>query len=740
MRFLLVVGMAILCHQFSGQSILEGADSSGYVIPVHGNEVISEDDIKDLITIENQFELSNYQLNRNVSMSGFFESTYFYGIPQGMNSSIGMGGGLITNGNFSIDLGKTPLKFEFRYLEPALAPGTDNFFRLSFDSEKYKENMKLQKDLKLKVNEGIVDSLRSERVNSIKKLIAIDNEALQQPLGIDKDSIIISKPDLSTGFNGIPSLERPNATIDLNVRNQVESHMQDSVEFESLQLGNNSTTLDSIGNRADSLRMSIVKYEHELNIREKYRKQVTSGSVNGIVKGRASKFEDIASRIDKLQVGQINPSFRNLIVAGLPMNGFLLKYVSKEKKEYHFIHGQLIAINPIYSTTQIKFLNGFIQDFVPTSRNIGDRISALSFSIVKNDFLDISFTGLFAEDRYSNTAVPNSGDVNSRNGAYGILLRKRTLRHGEFVLEIAQSSFINSSMSAENTNGERTLSGGCGRFEWSLNTKDNKFKLKAQSKLTTPQFLSLANPFLRGDQWRSDMHTQIKISKKIQVEAGLGQISSNLINNKYGVISNFIYKTGFTLRPSKQLLSKIIFNYSEISKRFEMFNGPKEVQTRIAQVLLSSSYNKRVKNNYYNYNISINYFRSINDTLSDFLLDNRLFWDAEIEKLGLISAEIGVINSRLDNELEKYSLFGASLSKVVGDKLNLLVGSRLTSHKLNQWNVGWKLELVKRFRRNVSFSMSAERIVLDGFIDSEMKKVYSEFPYRFTSTIKLTLK
>lgn len=734
MRLLLTVLMACYCSIFFGQQDLEMRDSTDYVKVLNAQSPIEKEELKELIEFDKSISKEMLNLNANISFSGSLTVGYDYGFPLQLNESIGLNAGYYISGNNSLQFSGIPIVINYAYRQNAVNPGLENFFRVDFDSEKFKQQQEDLKKKKIEFNQDILDSLRVERVSNLKSLYALqlnpDSLAIDD-LGLPKnvnltDYLNVGASDFQDKFQ-LPGIDGKRS-LSLN----------DSIGTKFI--GANSDTLNIESNRNLALRDSIafineelVQVETSMLKQSRYQSYLNDTSFTNGKSGFAQGLSTHLTRFERLQIGQVVPSFTNVVLAGFPMNGVGFKYVSKTKRETHFVHGQLINVNPINDNARSIFVRSFFSDMIPSSQNIGDRITAFKRDLIKNDEIEMAVTGLFGLDKFSNENKPYGVAILSRNAVYGLYIKRSTRKFGVFQLEFGQSTTIDVNSNSEDERGaNRAIRGEVLAFSWEMNNPKKGLILKNGFRLTTPNYHSLGNAFLRGNQIRNDFSLSKKVSKMIHLNLGSTYLLSNVFTPQLGLSELILKRIGLQIRPTKHLALR--GNYTYAINRVKLSNL--DFKGNSWNLMLSANYTKRRKETFYSSLLTMNVFRIQSDSLNEGLTEVRELFEVQLPNSKIITAELTALFSSSNEVNENAIIAGTGMKSPIGKRTIINVNGRAIFSANYKVNFGYGLSIEKKLSESISFILGAEKVIIDFFITEDLEKLYHEFPYRFSATYK----
>jgi hypothetical protein len=662
--------------------------------------------------LDTLFKVPRMKFETHIDVNSYF----IYGIPENMvtDSSHKFNSGV--QGIAQSEIFQMPLKCTWSYGSPTANPQTQNYFKVEFDKPALQARNAAISDFKKKIADQLIEEYEEERVRTKERLLG----QLKIPIKPNLlDDTLSWKPYTMTQnlLMDTMNIERPrfsrSGNLDLAEFQPELEYSKDSIADEFL-----AKSMDSLSKRLDGIEQLLSKLKEIKNLR-------TS-------KDMASKFPQTKSShflesIGAFQLGQTNPNFSAIAIARIPVNGIYFQ-LTNETKELSILHGQVCLTIPLSNDQKSKLFNQFAQDVIPTNKNIGDRVSAFSYAIskTKNSQHNLCFSygldKIYTNDSINKRFTTGNNVVLEFNGFW-----KRENSRLEYY--IAQSGYSPARIAGE----ESTLFKSSYSNSWSgglkniLKIKLLRSKVKLDAKYVGLDFVSLANPFLRGDQlkFNASMNSQItpKLNSTIVLARNYTGLQNRTVNSKSNVLC-------------------VIMNYT-ISNNW------------ISNISVSKNdveywYNERKGwNANTNFNVNVSHSRNNGKlyVLSNFSSSCSTFNSDTISSSYFQSGYQLTLNQGKRNEFQHSSDFYSVSGSVDGWNGWNLVNSETVKLQFKKTSVqvtaksifseshlrmGGSLGLKENFTQTFGLSVNAETVILEDFILPEYKVMASKQPFRIS--------
>lgn len=629
-------------------------------------------------------------------------------------------GNFKTDGDFQIQLKSLPFQGSFYYSSLGTISGLNNHFTIRFDAQAYKQQL-LDK---LKLNEldrlKSLDSLskaKQELKTNLDYLYLVKDKKVKLPI----DSSKYTFPDLPSLDYNLTTPEIDTPTVDLPVFNEYQ--YLDSV---SGVISNVEGQIEKIDSRTKKLeryqsmsRDSLIQEELD-KVKTPFMKKV-----NGIIGG-----------IDRFDVGLTYPNYSEFLIARIPVRGVNIEY-QKKKLFFAFTHGK--TVNNIFYT------NNVIQNNLNAARNLynffdfkniqnGRRVTAMKIGLGEKKGNHMHIGALYGLGKVSYQDTSLIVDV-EKNLAIeldgGVKIKKRhylSINYGRTAVQVNSINFEE----------ESTLFNRLIDFRERTNALLGRYKLKSKTtefavtlRWVDPYFRSFGVGFLRSDNIRYEVKYKQKLGKKFGLNTYFRRENDNLLglySYKNVLLS---YGVGINYRPTKHWMLKadvrpIALDANNVVDSLTVFNN---------NLILNGvvNYNNRVNDTYLNLTGVYSYYQLSLDEI------DQVYQNVNVN----FTLENGHIsNSLILNHYQTTDTTSVPLASLLQNDFSykfkklqvtaMLKGS--LSHD-SHFDPGYGGKMMYAIHKNVSLSLSGEKLVVGDFYNSIYNQSLLNYPYRFSSSL-----
>jgi hypothetical protein len=284
----------------------------------------------------------DFQIPSNFKLKGTIFSSYNFGPPSNLNALVlpnnSINGGL----DLAFQPFAIPIKLTARYNQYAVIPQVENYVRISFDREFYREYLNDLINSKKEILDQAKQNLLDEKAD-------LDSElAYQYYNATSIKEVQVLQTDLTYEGNleDIAQFDDALPSTNFSTNYLTEATHNDSWSSAS-ELNQTPDTLDSYNSDAELAEVNSKIQELE-NKRGDLSSKVSSLEKFQAAFAAVQGFKDIDSAkdwrkflkyLDAFELGQTNPSYTVFILAKQPINGLNIKTEIKGRR-YWFTHGQ----------------------------------------------------------------------------------------------------------------------------------------------------------------------------------------------------------------------------------------------------------------------------------------------------------------------------------------------------------------------------------------------------------------
>lgn len=488
----------------------------------------------------------------------------------------------VTEGEIATSLLNIPIDVSYFYTTQKNLIGLSNYFRISYNADRYKDKLSGQLIKNLEVYNNQLGDLSKQRQQLMQKMAYTDylssvspNKWPNQDLMATPDSINTVKPNKDT----IDQISVSNYSNPSSIPNVDQSLIKDSIYYIRSR---DSITQKDICNKVktDSVRELYDLYRLRYDSVNVAMKEV-QGKVDNIETIRNSdysayfgkipyfnKVQNVLTGLKKFDVGLCYPNYSSFLINNVPLRGINIEY-EKSNKYFAFSYGTTVS-TLLYDNKNIE---GFLQNvrnsynyFDFNNLSAGRKIIAANLGIgVREDnhlFVGIligkgqtsyynSISENFAfKSKESNVVLEVDGRYKINNKLiFDLALGKSSIRHEDLSYDVLQNSL------REIFSQHRS---------YALNTKLTTGINRTKTNITLtfrwidPFFRSFGVGFLRSDNIRYEVKLDQSVTKKIKYTVFFRHEEDNLLqlmnykNTFYSINNSLTYKIrrGLTFRGS----------------------------------------------------------------------------------------------------------------------------------------------------------------------------------------------
>ncbi len=649
-------------------------------------------------------------------------------------------------GNIAVNLLSLPFNVSGYYNELGNLNGTNNYFRFSFDANKYKESLVKKATYNLKAKESELLDLQKEKQALTQKLLYYQN--LEQ-INKSKNDINVKnifgnnstvqkinaslpvKDSLTKGLNiensdslgtkKIVSNKELNKDT-LNVKSFKVNEISKSAELDSLK--STQVNVKDLSKSYDSneAKLMISEYSEKLKDLNKKIDEVETGikflknpDVPVKLKSKSGNFLDpFFKGISKFEIGTSYPSYSTFLINGVGVSGINLEgeindiYVG-------FTYG-LSQDTRYYNNSNQYFLQKFANFFDYNNLSYGKRLTSFKIGYGKKEESHIHFGFLYgygAEILYGFNSIEINQNRTEKNYVFEIDAKWVIDKNNNLDM-VYGKSYISSQDSLNNKGLAGLFDFGTrsNALQLKYHTQFNvtKTKLALSCKLLDPLFRSYGVSSFKSDIFSYEIKADQTITKRIKTSIFYRSMEDNLLN--LGLSKTRYQSLGSTTSLKLNKFVSIKGTYNPIFQKIKIegmsnliFNSYLANGVLNINIVKSTcSILNNVVLNYYNFydGLKTNDFKSalLNNVITLGKIKNE--FSAEWNK---ISSD--TLNS--DNLIVKND-FGFQINKI-----NIVAGLKWGNTKEFKNQIGFKLKLCFPIYKNLLFELQGEKFLYGEF-------------------------
>ncbi len=658
---------------------------------------------------------------------------YHYGFIQGYTFDESFPDQLfLTQGNAGLKLFNLPFQVEYRYATMKVPYGLNNYFRVKFDLEKYKQDLEKKKEKITKIRKINTDSLLLKKQDLAKKL-SYRQFKLSELIVLNKDSLKGIIPD-STILDKYLNLELSDSlkipdTVNYDWR---KNKLTDSVLDLAKQYNEYRNKLDKIDLALDSLNKINASFD-----------KIDSLKLNprGILNDKLSKYKKPNFIPNNFELGTCFPNNSYLMYGTLPVNGVFTDFEYKGVYT-SILYGEVIN-NFLFASTfferQLLSTKNVTNYFDFSNTNHGRKVMAIKIGKGKfnENHIHLGFLYGLGLKNYGDTTIVTDVNLQPKESNAVIEITSRyTIKKHQLEFALAKSMLeehrSGNLFSSLTDFGSFTLAG---LASYTTTFFKEKTKLKILVKHLQPYYRSFGMGFTNGDFLRLNVRLDQKITKKISV----GAFVKNDIDNLYNLVSftNNILNYGFTsgIRIGRSL--NIRATYNPIIQRIaDTENG---IDRRFNNYLYygSISYNKRINKVNFQSVMSYNYFEINDITGTQNAFQNLVWSNSLMAKKLTVTLTSNYFSTNIIDSLDKNNFMNSLNINFPLKKVTVKVGIKHFSNLAGTSDYGALLGCSIPINKLFSINLEAQKFVIGDYFLSNSFSLPSKVPYYFSGAISL---
>ncbi|HYG51077.1 MAG TPA: hypothetical protein VD905_09250, partial [Flavobacteriales bacterium] len=490
---------------------------------------------------------STKKIPKEIIYNANLNAGYHYGFIQGYTFDESFPDQLfLTEGSAGIKLFKIPFQVEYRYATMRVPYGLNNYFRVKFDLEKYKQDLEKKKQQVTKLRKFNTDSLLLAKQDLTKKLLYRQHK-LNELIHLNKDSLYGMIPDtgmlgqytnLTLPANGIP----PELTLpDTLHYNWKQNKLADSLLQLANQYNQYAGKLAEVKHALDSLNKLNASFNKLDSLRNLPQNRFNS---------ELNKYNKPALVPNTFELGTCFPNNSYLMYGTLPVNGVFTDFEYKGLYA-SVLYGEVIN-NFLFASTfferQLLSTQNVTNFFDFGNTNRGRKVTAIKIGKGRfsENHIHLGFLMGLGLKNYGDTTLINDVNLQPRESNAVIELTSRyTIRRHQFEFALAKSV-------VEDQHSGKLFSGLAnfdnytlaGLASYSTSFFKERTRIKLLVKHLQPYYRSFGMGFTNGDYLRMNARVDQKLGKKVTV----GAFVKNDIDNLYNLVpfTNNILNYGVT--------------------------------------------------------------------------------------------------------------------------------------------------------------------------------------------------
>ena len=479
-----------------------------------------------------------------------------------------------TEGRLGLDLFNIPLDVTFFYSTQKNLIGLNNYFRISYNSDRYKDKLSNKLTGNLDSYKNQLGDLNSQKQQLMQKMAYTDYLSSISP---DKWPIDTSmnKPNLTA--TKLPELKVDTSKTAFNYNKPDSLQIKKYVSTDTLKNNQYYSKADSIAqkaiyykNKSDSVMKLYDTYKSKYDLLNDSAKK-TQAKINELEtltnSGYApylsklpyfNKIQNFLSGIKKFDLGLCYPNYSTFLANNIPVRGINIEY-QKNNRFFGFTYGTTVS-TLLYNT---KNIDGFLQNvrnsynyFDVNNLTAGRKILSVKFGVgtKENNHIFVGFLlGKGLNSYLSSTSTDIASKPKESNLVIESDIRQKLLKNTYLDIALGKSSLQESDLSTEviRTAAKEIFSNFRSyAFLVKLTTKIpvTKSSLTFSVRWVDPFFKSFGIGFIRSDNMRYEAKLDQPLGKVLKYTGMFRYEEDNLLkllnykNTFYSINNTISYK------------------------------------------------------------------------------------------------------------------------------------------------------------------------------------------------------
>lgn len=638
-------------------------------------------------------------------------------------------GGFKSEGRLSLSVLNLPIEVTYRYTTVKGGVGINNYFRVSYDVSRYKNEL----DQKMVVREQL-RKIKLDQLQMSKQEMAMKMEYANLLANLKLPEFNL--PDITP--EALHKLDLPGNPVDstevisyLNSKNEY-LHKKDSVlkvisEYKARYL-EYKARYDSLTNSMELVSSGLEKLKN-INAKDKIKTD-----------SYTSKVETFFSGIRKFEIGLCNPSYSLFLVSNAPLKGINFEY---EKAEHFFAVTYGTTVNNLFynpNTLQGKLLEvrNFYNFFDFNNLSLGRKVLAIKGGLGQKEGSHFFVGVLLGKGKmdYLTVTDPKYGKKESNvvlelDGKYKfseqlsaeMIVGKSSLQSEDLSIEQLKSSF-REIFSPFRSNALQA------RVNYDI--QKTKTKLQVTGRLIDPYFKSFGVTFLRSDNIRYEVKADQQLTRNIKYGFAYRREEDNLLHlinfkNTFTTIQNSL-----SIRLKKGISIKL--NYAPLLRM--MKNGDMVVTDRNAISTAIVSYVPKMKTIQVSYNLLYSKYRVSSDS-GNIHFDNVTYTHQfQFENGFKTGMNVSWFENTLKDTLNNNTYLGVvDLGYTTKSQNSFTIGGKIAYRHGIATEAGFLAKATLKLYKTLFWETEAEKILAGDYYSSLVDAKVRRFPYYLSSKL-----
>lgn len=709
---------------------------------------------KDSLIAQNKMKLKSFEPKvfikkqlQGIKPHGTISAGYDYGVLPFVAGNNYPSGGFRTEGQISFLVLNIPLELTYYYTNIKNTIGLTNYFRVSYDASRYKDQLEDKLNVKNKLKTEQFEKLQLEQQGIMKNIEYLDflnqNPNYKFPVNDSLKNKYVSNYNKYIPKDSLYDFSNPSIK---HTAVDTSKILNQYLKTDSLK--NNNEYLrkkDSISNELNTYKAEYVKITTEINKVKTEIDQIKNIQKNptSYTNPYFSKVQNVLSGLQKFEIGLCHPTYSTFLVDNIPLQGINVEY-AKNTNFLAFTYGTTInnlLFNPNTIQGTMQGARNLYNYFDFGNLSSGRKVLSLKGGVGAKEDSHIYVGFLLGKGRSDYLLNDNSSTSYTKESNVVLELDAKYKFSDKLNVDVAlgKSSVKEEDMSMEQIKksvNEILSNYRSYAFLARVNTsiKKTKTKLTFTTRWLDPYFKSFGIGFIRSDNFRYEIKAEQQITSKIKYTIAYRKEEDNLLKlynykNTLQSINNTL-----NLKLNRQLNIRLI--YTPLFRELKTPSMIIKDRNTISTVILS--YTPRPRKVISQFNLLYSKYIISGDS-SNINFENFTYTHQFIFKKGLkTDLNVSWFRNNLKDTLGNDTYLAVlGIGYVAQNKNSVTIGGKMAYKNKIAPQYGFVAKVNVKLYKGLLWEAQVEKIIIGDYYNSFMVEKIKQFPYYCSTRLVL---
>jgi hypothetical protein len=726
--------------------------------------------LKDTISLLKKAEMA---LKLNTYLKGQMSLGYDYGVIPFLINSRTPKGLFVTEGHLNFNAFFIPLNAHFYYTDAKNISGLNNYFRISFDAQQFRQQLKDKATGKTKVLNQLISKWQGQ------KQVLLEHEQMlkasftePQKFSLHKDSLNlknISKLTNVSSFNGIP-LDLPHPTLDSLKKKYIQQIYDlknvtrtDSIErliyqkeqqlsaIKNLSLLKTNDLNDSLDlsnlNDPSNIANQINELDHKMaEARTKLNALKNPEMAIQQLGSKRSGMMQLLSHIQKFEIGLCYPNYSQFLINGTPLKGINIEWQNKQffgAISYGKTLNNLFVSNDVLQYN-LNATSNLLNYFNFNQLNGGRRIIAMKGGFGQKEKSHLFIGLLYGKGLVSYQTISSENENSPKEHNYVVEIDAR-IKEKQHALDFnyAKSylsqvgSTVTDVINPINAILNTDLRSHAALIKHTFSISKTNTQISSMIRWVDPNFKSFGVGFIRSDNMRYEIKLDQTMGSKLKFSVLYKYEQDNLL--KLYISQNTLQTLGIhaNWKITKRMTARL--GYTPVLHTIRSFENIANTYNNNYVTTAYINYTPKLKWINSTFSLGYNTFK-LNSSLHQ---NTRYFSNLCVSNISsyentfsnAINFNIFKGNS-IDSSGTGSSLITDDITYLFKDKVSMTLGFKMARlYNEKHFSSGYKAKMMINLNSIFSIEASAEKLVIGEFYNNLNIDQIRKYPYYLHSKL-----